>query len=525
MAERKVASAIDEDEGKQEVLLGGDYSRTIEHASDPFAVTGDDLKKIDGLSPALRRKMTRDIQKSFVGEGGAKSKKHELEALTAYNIFGAILPPLNLYYLAKLYEASAPHYGAVKAKVSNIVALGYDLIESPKTRDKMSQLAETQKDGSRRKLAKGKADLFDWLDSCNQEDEFVETLIKVWTDYEVTGNGYIEIGRTTTGEIGYIGHISAPTMRIRRERDGYIQMISNKAVFFRNFGDKKTKDQIGVDPRPNEIIHLKKYSPTSNFYGVPDVVAATQAVAGNEFASRFNLDYFENKAVPRYVIVIKGGNLSTTAERNMLEFFQTGLKGKNHRTLYVPLPAEVDGHKVSFEMNPVEAGTQDSSFVNYRKQNIDDILLAHRVPLSKLGGSNNESLAAAKDLDKTFKEQVCRPEQEILEKKLQRIFKEKTDAFLFKLNELTLTDEDTLSQMDQRYILAQVMVPNDIRVRRWGWDALPDGDKVVELKPQQAADQANNAKGTDARAQDRSSAAPDKQGEARRPKGEGRATK
>ncbi len=55
--------------------------------------------------------------------------------------------------------------------------------------------------------------------------------------------------------------------------------------------------------------------------------------------------------------------------------------------------------------------------------------------------------------DKTFKEQVCRPAQMILEKKLNKIFEEKTDALTLKFNELTLTDEDTQSKIDERYFL------------------------------------------------------------------------
>lgn len=526
MTERVVKAAEDDDAGKTEILVGGGgTSRTISHEADPFEINLNKVKELNGLSPAFRRKVTREMQKQFRGIDGAKSKKYEQEYLDGYNIFGAVMPPLNMYYLAKLYEVSPAHYAAVNAKVANIVGLGFDLVESPKALDKLSNAST--KDGTdsvNKKIARVKQQVFDWIDSCNQEDDFVETLIKVWTDYESTGNGYIEVGRTNEGNIGYIGHISSPTMRIRRERDGYVQLIGNRAVFFRNFGDKKTPDQIGNDERPNEIIHLKKYAPSSNYYGVPDIVAATQAVAGNEFAARFNLDYFENKAVPRYVIVIKGGNLSSTAERNLLEFFQTGLKGKNHRTLYVPLPAEEDGKKVSFEMKPVEAGTQDSSFVNYRNGNNDDILMAEAVPVSKVGGmGNGEQLAAAVSMDKTFKESVCRPRQDILEKKLNRIIKEVTDILVLKLNELTLTDEDTMSQMDQRYVQSQVYTPNDIR-RRKGMTPLDGGDKVVELKPQQAADKKNQAQGTDQRAQDRSAKAPDKQGGARNPKGSGRQT-
>ncbi len=80
-------------------------------------------------------------------------------------------------------------------------------------------------------------------------------------------------------KIGYIGHIPAKTMRVRRLRDGFIQLLYGKAVFFRNFGDQETENPIdGGLERPNEIIHLKKYTPTNNYYGIPDIVASSNGV-------------------------------------------------------------------------------------------------------------------------------------------------------------------------------------------------------------------------------------------------------
>lgn len=444
---------------------------------DPFSVSGEELKKVRGLAANTRRTQTRAIQKVYSGHEDTKTKRDELESsIDAYNLFGVVLPKYNLDYFSRIYEMSAPHYAAVKAKVANIAGLGYDFVLTHKMQRKLSDTEGDAKERMRKKIDRVKEDVYDYLDDCNEEDTFSETLIKVWTDYEVTGNGYIEIGRTLGGQVGYIGHIPASTIRIRKDRDGYVQMVSNRAKFFRNFGED-TPDPIGNDPRPNEIIHIKKYSPTSQFYGVPDVVAAQQAIVGNEFAARFNLDYFENKAVPRYVIVVKGASFSTTGEQNLLEFFETGLKGRNHRTIYVPLPADEQDRKASFEMKPVEAGTQDSSFVNYRRGNLSDILMAHRVPVTKVSLiESTGGLAAARDADKSFKEQVCRPEQKMFEKKINRIVGELTDIFRLKLNELVLTDEDTQSKIDERNLRLAVETVNEVRARK-GQSPLPWGDE------------------------------------------------
>ncbi len=492
-------------------------------SNDPFKIGIEDIKKVRGLGPSFRRKLSREFSKSFTGaEGTATQQNLMAQAISGYNMFDLIEPTYNLEYLSKVYEVSTYNYSAINAKVANIVGLGFDFVETKKTQDAIDNITdEKQLERARRKLNKLRQDIHAWLDQTNDEDTFTQTLIKVYTDLEATGNGFLEVGRTTAGDIGYIGHIPAKTMRVRRLRDGFIQLLYGKAVFFRNFGDQDTENPIaGQEDRPNEIIHLKKYTPMNNYYGIPDIVAAQVALTGNEFAGRYNIDYFENKAVPRYIITVKGAKLSSESERKLLEFFQVGLKGRNHRSLYVPLPPDSPDSKVEFKMEPVEAGTQESSFNIYRSSNRDEILMAHRVPINKIGTPEGVNLAVARDADKTFKEQVCRPAQMILEKKINKIFEEKTDALILKFNELTLTDEDTQSQIDERYLRMQVITPNEVRIRK-GMIPRDGGDEVVDLKAQ-GAEMRAQAMQSRTRDSERSAKSPDKSGEARNPKGEGR---
>jgi len=519
-----------DDEGGEEVSISNvaDWMRfntPVESKSnDPFKIQGEDLTKVSGLGASFRRKMNRDLQKRFQGIEGTETQQNLLaQAITGYAMFDLIEPPYNLDYLSQIYEISPYNYAAINAKVSNIVGLGHDFVETRKTQEAFDNITDDKAlDRARRKLNRLRQDLYDWLEECNEEETFTETLIKAYTDVEATGNGYLEIGRTSAGKIGYIGHIPAKTMRVRRLRDGFIQLLYGKAVYFRNFGDQETPNPIdGGLERPNEIIHLKKYTPTNNYYGIPDIIASQNAMAGNEFAGKYNLDYFENKAVPRYIITVKGAKLSTESERKLLEFFQVGLRGKNHRSLYIPLPPDSPDSKVEFKMEPIEAGTQESSFNVYRKSNRDEILLSHRVPINKIGTPEGVNLAVARDADKTFREQVCRPAQMNLEKKLNKIIQEMTDALLLKFNELTLTDEDTQSKIDERYLRMQVVTPNEIRIRM-GMVPLDGGDKVVELKPQAQAEVRAQAGKTRTRDSERSANSPDISGEGRNAQGDGR---
>ena len=505
--------------------------------NDPFTKSWDDIKDFHGIDPNFKRRTTR-LEKAAMtdaymdsasaidsGRDGAKSKKLNPGEVyrNAYGIFDIITPPYDVYQLAGYYDTSFANHAAIDAKVENIVGLGYDFVTSAQTLLKLENTDDKAAvDRANKRINRAKVQLRDWLESLNADESFTEVLEKVYTDISATGNGYIEIGRTINGEIGYMGHIPTTTVRVRRLHDGFVQIIANKVVYFRNFG-AKNPNPITQDPRPNEIIHIKEYSPLNTFYGVPDIIAAMPSLIGDAFASQYNVDYFQNKAVPRYIVTLKGAQLSSEAEDKLFRFLQTNLKSQNHRTLYIPLPGDTDQNKVDFKMEPIENGVQEGSFNQYRRQVRDDILVAHQVPLTKLGGGDSSNIAAALAQDRTFKEQVARPAQRNLEKIINKVIREKTDVLEFKFNELTLTDELAQSQMLEKYVRMQIMTPNEAR------DILnlphrKDGDDPFVMNPRQAIDARANAaqnRTRDAERENQQSDSPNTT-TGRNPQGEGR---
>lgn len=542
MAEERVVEIVpDEPKPKAlpEITHVGTVTKKVvsEGNTDPFAKPGTEYNSYEGISTVFKANNTKSFNKFQRGLDGAESKQiHEKEWLSGYDTFEVVVPPENLDHLAQLYTlpSAAPHYAAVNAKVANIVGLGYRLVETPKTKRALEAAQESGEKKAktlRRKLDEQREDIQEELEKFNEEDSFTEILTKVWRDYEVTGNGYLEVGRKKNGDIGYLGHIPSTTMRIRRRRDGFVQLSGFDAQFFAHYGAGRDKDTgrpqrvnnpLNPNSKTNEVIHFKKYSPTSGYYGLPDILAAQSAIAGNEFSARYNLDYFENKAVPRYAIILKGATLSQNAEASLLSFFEASLKGQNHRSIYIPLPGDTPDQKVDLKLEAIEAGIQDSSFNNYRKANLNDILMAHRVPISKISTGDGGSLAIARDADKTFKEQVCGPEQKIAEKKLSGPIRELTDSFDIKFNEMTLTDEDTQSKIDERGVKNGWLLPNEVRANK-GLSGIQGGNERVDPNAKAKQDAAN-ANATRERDAERSAGATDSAGEARNPKGEGRTT-
>jgi PBSX family phage portal protein len=364
----------------------------------------------------------------------------------------------------------------------NTVGLGFEFVETIKAKRRLEKAAgEPERLARVRKsIQDEKQKLEDIFENTNKEETFNETMIKIWQDVLTIGNGYMEIGRNNAGEIGYIGHIPGTLMRVRRKRDGYVQIArSNKisAVFFRNFQDLETEDPINTDSNPNEIIHFKTYSPKNTYYGIPSAVSAAAAIVGDKFAKEYNIDYFENKAIPRYAIILKGAKLSNKSKQELINYFRKEVKGRNHGTLVIPIPASL-GSDSDIRFEKLEAGIQDSSFDKYRKSNRDEILVANRVPAPKVGVYDNANLAVSRDADKTFKTQVIGPDQSVVEKRLNRVIGEFSDMVVLQFKRIDLIDEDIQSKINDRYLRTEVIAPNEVR-QQLGLPERTDGDEPL----------------------------------------------
>ena len=81
--------------------------------------------------------------------------------------------------------------------------------------------------------------------------------------------------------------------------------------------------------------------------------------------------------------------------------------------------------------------------------------------------------------------------------------KEKTDILEFKFNELTLTDEIAQSQILERYVKTQIMVPNEAR-EALGLPQRADGDEPFQMASRQLTDARANLAGNRQRDAERS---------------------
>ena len=191
-------------------------------------------------------------------------------------------------------------------------------------------------------------------------------------------------------------------------------------------------------------------------------MAAIPAAAGDKAARDYNYDFFAHNAVPRLAIVVEGGQLSDAALKQIQRYMESEIKGQHHKTLVL----EVPGTDAKVRIEKLTVGSEDeASFLGYRRANRDEIVTVHRVPPSKIGIVENANLANSRDQDKTFREQVVRPEQRRIEHRFDELIREGMgiEGWSFRLLESDLGGELERAEIARIYTEIGVWTTEDAR--------------------------------------------------------------
>jgi PBSX family phage portal protein len=346
-------------------------------------------------------------------------------------------PPTNL---SLLLERSETHAACVFAKAQGVAGHGFDVAPHPEQETDNPPGETTVRDfwfGPESKWQLGPD---------KQPATPPEVLEQAWTDYEAVGWLSVEvlINDNTAAPTG-LAHVPAHTIRARKGAPGYVQIdpdTSKIEGYFApagaRYGDEKlfvdaetgkTANSIaGVDTPANELIVIRNYSALAPHYGIPDIVPAMQTLFGDLAARKFNAKFFENDAVPRFAVIVEGGQLTDAAWAELEEkFAELKLDDNAHRGVILEAVSGVtssfeDAHNVSLRIEPLTVGVEeDASFIEYRKENEHDIGKAHDCPPVVYDRTDQINYANADAQRRSFANETIRPKQEKLADRLYRV--------------------------------------------------------------------------------------------------------
>jgi HK97 family phage portal protein len=381
-----------------------------------------------------------------------------------------------------------------------------------------------------------KSRLESFFNSINPEMSFQEINENTDIDMGFAGFSCWEIVRNVKGEIKEIWHMPAITVRMMENNLGVCQIKGSSdgyggvKVFFKKVGnpdlimddrtgrivgqivernskgvpteitwlddnglpDKEAKNQIPMSQWANEVVIFRQYNPDNYWYGMSDIEAALYACAGDTSSAEFNQQFFDNNAVPRMAAIFKGVSLDDDTRNMINDYFCRHIKGQSHKTLFLEVPGEeilengqrIPGGEIKFEK--LATDVTDASFMNYRKDNKDQVAMAHRVPGSLLPIPNENKNKDTLYLDlEIFKSQVIRPKQGKREFAINRHIINGTFGigdWKYQCNEIDNIDKFRQMQIFKGYIADNVLTINDSR-RELGLEPIKGGDIPFRITP------------------------------------------
>ncbi|MDR2522549.1 MAG: phage portal protein [Synergistaceae bacterium] len=305
---------------------------------------------------------------------------------------GTVCPPLPLAQILSLTYSNAFHTQCIALKVDMAVGLEY---EAPKP-------VQT------------------FLETVSSGDPFLELLQKAAFDWECMGNAYFEAARSRNGKIGELYHVHAQTVfvNVRGSRlAGYVQEAGGAPVEFSVFGERSGR---------NELFQFKRFTPLSTWYGLPDWVAALEALRLDQEKKAFYAAFFKNFAVPSYAVIMTGAEFSEEVENTVTRGLQQ-LKGVEnaHKTMLLSVPFPKDEAEIRFEKLMVDL--KDLPFEKLSQATREEILAAHGVPPRLVGIVTAGALGGGGEMEGqllSFVEMKVKPRMRYLENRIKLILRD-----------------------------------------------------------------------------------------------------
>lgn len=383
-----------------------------------------------------------------------------------------IEPPYHPQHLADLLEENETHYRAVKAKVSDMVSKPYTIKSYVRVLRDIAEAETLDLDPEDFILAtdyrKEVRILEKFIEKSNPQKGFLGTLQCAAMDFEAVGWGAIEVIRAYDMRVLRVAHVPAARIRVLKGHKGYVELRENTSVpyrYYQNFGEKVgkrrespltgRKEFVPFDPdedsfddsdlvwnlldrergeklkgrstanlakAANELIFIPKFHPNTIYYGYSDIIPAIPSLIINAHIKKYQAQFFENNAVPRYAVIVTGGTLSDELKKALVEYFTNEVKGQAHKTLVLCLPSNPT-KEIKVEFKQIDGDHKEADFILTEGHNQRNIQVAHGTPPAILGVAEHSELGSGKGLSQAelYKDRIVLPSQYFWQEKLYEL--------------------------------------------------------------------------------------------------------
>jgi capsid portal protein len=466
----------------------------------------------DELSPSVFTEIAKTVD-------GTSQTTNEIGDLNQLRMGEAkvIPPPYPPEILSAFLEVDPVHFRCVRTKVTDAVGRSYTL--EPTTKSDNSLFDPNEEDeADMNKIREEVREIRNFIQDSNKILGFEGVLDRVWMDYESVGWGAIEVIRSRDMKVRHFAHVPATRVRVLKGWKGFVEIVgANKFVYYQNFGDKVVNldeiDPISGQPEPynpsrdgeidgnldwnlidretgestsdinksaNELIWIPRHHSNTIYYGMTDVIPALGDLLSNVNIRDYILQFFEHNTIPRYAIVIEGAKMAAPVQKLIMEYFNTHVKGKPHKTLIIPVPSIRGEVKVKFEK--LDAEEREASYQDTRKNQDQHIMTSHGVSPAIIGISEHSELGSGKGLSQAeiYKDRIVAPSQRKADSAINKVFRIGLGVTMVELRHIPLDIRDLKAEQDVLvgYQEGGAMTINEVRLKAKLGDPLKGGNRA-----------------------------------------------
>jgi capsid portal protein len=346
---------------------------------------------------------------------------------------GIIPHPFNFLALCELRKANEHHSACINAKSRALVGLGHPDADEDTGTHKVDAVLNPLCDST-------------WQ----------ETITDIAEDFEEAGNGYLEVVRRGSDIVGLYhtpAHRVYPVFEGGRDRHFVVESDrmngSSFATRFAAFGDKddfirRMRNgrvnnannttgfvngtgifaQVNLDEPDeiSEIIHIRRPSSLSKWYGYPNWLGAVAAIELNQMLMQYNFDFFLNRGVPEMMLFLLGSGMDKSDFDEISKALKANIgTGNSHKSCVVNLKVDPASFEVQLEKLMGDNGLNDDAFNSMRENIAMGIVSAHGVPPLLAGIQIPGKLGATNELPNAllaFQTLLIGPDQRLLSQKL-----------------------------------------------------------------------------------------------------------
>ena len=153
--------------------------------------------------------------------------------------------------------------------------------------------------------------------------------------------------------------------------------------------------------KANYVILNNEYASHTKTYGLANIVPAFNAIYGELGRMTYNNKFFENYGVPAFAVTVTGDfkdekptlkngkpNPKYRYENTLRYHIEKGLQelAENpHSALVITVPSISEDSNVDVQITQLGTTEKEGSFIQYRKDNREEIAVAHGIPLDRFG--------------------------------------------------------------------------------------------------------------------------------------------